>query len=109
MAQTAPRPKWGAGSFSAWMRHGLKELRAVFYHDSPIGREAEMGMYGTATPHEVWNSKTQEKRPMQNHNPNQSAPAQEPSMVDARIQEVEQAQMEQQHQPQQEMQHERGE
>jgi hypothetical protein len=107
MARSAsPRPKWGAGSFSAWMRHGLKELRAVFYHDSPIGREAEMGMYGTATPHEVWNSRTKEPRSMNTqHHPNQSAPEQEHSMVDDRIKQAEQAQ-ENQHQQQQEPPHE---
>ena len=51
MARSAPRPKWGAGSFSAWMRQGLKELRAALYPDSPIARalrQVEVALNRTA-------------------------------------------------------------
>ncbi len=98
-SQTVRKPKWGAGSFSAWMRQGLKELRSLIYPQSAHGRDAELGMWGTATPHEVWNSRTQKppaKEIKAMNSPNQ-APEQEPShsTVDDRIA---QAQAEQEHQ-----------
>jgi hypothetical protein len=105
----AASPKWGAGSFSAWMRQGLKELRAALYPDSPIAREAEMGMYGTVTPSEVVAQRNpdKEKHPMQAHDPHQSIPEPQQesrSIVDDRIQQSrEQAQPE----PQQEKEQER--
>ena len=45
--------KIGAGSFSAWMRTGLREARNLLYPDSNVATTPEYGMYGTKTPGEV--------------------------------------------------------
>jgi hypothetical protein len=45
--------KIGEGHFSAWMRQGLRELRAAFYPDSNVAQPPEYGLYGTKTPGEV--------------------------------------------------------
>lgn len=51
-------PPIGAGHLEAMGRLGLKELRAAaFFHDSNIAQPSEQGLYGTATPQEVMDSK----------------------------------------------------
>jgi hypothetical protein len=45
--------KIGEGSFSAWLRTGLREIRAALYPDSNVAQAPEYGMYGTKTPGEV--------------------------------------------------------
>jgi hypothetical protein len=60
MAGTA---KWGAGTFNAWLRLGLRELRAAIYPVSDIAREAEMGTWGTLTPGEVVEQKRGDTEP----------------------------------------------
>ncbi len=45
--------KVGEGHFSAWLRQGLRELRAVFYPESNVAQQPEYGLYGTRTPGEV--------------------------------------------------------
>lgn len=47
------KPPIGAGSFEAWMRQGLKELRGALYPESNVAQPTEHGMYGTVTPGEV--------------------------------------------------------
>ena len=39
--------KIGEGHFSAWMRQGLREIRAMFYPESNVAQPAEYGLYGT--------------------------------------------------------------
>jgi hypothetical protein len=113
--QPARKPKWGAGSFSAWMRQGLKELRSLIYPQSPHSRDAELGLWGTSTPHEVWNSRNQKpaitppaKENKAMNSPNQNTPEQEPAPAHTSMEDrIAQALAEQQHQPQQEMEHEK--
>lgn len=45
--------KIGEEHFSAWLRQGLRELRAAFYPESNVAQPAEYGLYGTKTPGEV--------------------------------------------------------
>jgi hypothetical protein len=45
--------KIGQGSFGAWMRLGLRELRAVFFPESNVAQPSEYGIFGTLTPGEV--------------------------------------------------------
>lgn len=47
------KPKVGAGSLGAWMRQGLRELRAALYPESNVAQQTEYGMYGTKTPGEI--------------------------------------------------------
>lgn len=55
-----PKPPYGAGSWQAFQRLGLHELRAALYPNSNVAQPTEMGMYGTATPQEVANEKQNE-------------------------------------------------
>ena len=50
----AEKPKIGAGHAGAWMRLGLRELRAAFFPESNIAQQSEYGIVGTKTPGEVW-------------------------------------------------------
>jgi hypothetical protein len=45
--------KIGEEHLSAWLRQGLRELRAAFYPDSNVAQPPEYGLYGTKTPGEV--------------------------------------------------------
>lgn len=45
--------KIGAGHLSAMARLGLRELRGALYPQSNVAQPSELGLYGTATPHEV--------------------------------------------------------
>jgi len=45
--------KIGAGHLSAMARLGLRELRGALYPESNVAQPPELGVYGTATPHEV--------------------------------------------------------
>lgn len=49
----ASGPKIGEGTFSAWMRQGLREVRAMLYPESNVAQQPEYGLYGTRTPGEV--------------------------------------------------------
>ncbi|MBX3412818.1 MAG: hypothetical protein KF708_09025 [Pirellulales bacterium] len=49
----ASGPKIGEGTFSAWMRQGLREVRAMLYPESNVAQQTEYGLYGTRTPGEV--------------------------------------------------------
>lgn len=54
------RPPIGAGSFQAWMRQGLKEVRGMIYPESNVAQPTEHGMYGTVTPGEVRDQRREE-------------------------------------------------
>ena len=56
------KPPIGAGSFEAWMRQGLKELRGALYPESNVAQPTEHGMYGTVTPGEVRDQRREEAR-----------------------------------------------
>jgi hypothetical protein len=45
--------KVGEGHFSAWLRQGLREFRALLYPESNVAQAPEYGLYGTRTPGEV--------------------------------------------------------
>lgn len=45
--------KIGDGHAEAWLRQGLRELRAALYPDSNVAQPPEYGLYGTRTPGEV--------------------------------------------------------
>lgn len=49
--------KIGSSHASAWMRQGLRELRAAVYPASNVGQTPEVGLYGTLTPGEVAESR----------------------------------------------------
>ena len=49
--------KIGAGHASAMARLGLRELRGAMYPESNVAQQPELGLYGTATPHEVHQSR----------------------------------------------------
>lgn len=49
--------KIGAGHLSAMARLGLRELRGALYPESNVAQPPELGVYGTATPHEVHQSR----------------------------------------------------
>lgn len=48
------KQKIGAGHASAMARMGLRELRGAIYPGSNVAQQPELGVYGTATPHEVF-------------------------------------------------------
>jgi hypothetical protein len=60
--QEEPKPKIGAGHFWAWLRQGLRELRAIFYPESNVAQPAEYGLFGTKTPGEVAESRRADER-----------------------------------------------
>ena len=46
--------KIGEGTFGAWLRTGLNELRNCFFPESNVAQKhTEYGMYGTLTPGEI--------------------------------------------------------
>lgn len=49
--------KIGTGHLEAMARLGLRELREAMYTDSNIAQQSEYGLYGTATPGEVSESR----------------------------------------------------
>jgi len=53
----AGKRKIGAGHLGAMGRLGLRELRAAAYTDSNVAQSPEYGLYGTATPGEVSESR----------------------------------------------------
>lgn len=57
--------KIGEGHFAAWMRQGLRELRAAFYPDSNVAQAPEYGLYGTRTPGEVAEARRAGERDME--------------------------------------------
>ncbi len=62
MARDDPKPKFGSGHLSAFLRQGLRELRAAFYPESNVAQQAEYGIYGTKTPGEVASDKKNDAR-----------------------------------------------
>lgn len=50
-------PKIGAGHADAMFRQGLAELRAALYPESNVAQPPQLGLYGTATQREVYDSK----------------------------------------------------
>ncbi len=56
------KPKIGAGSFSAWMRTGWREIRAALYPESNIAQQPDGGIWGNKTPGEVMEEKQGEAR-----------------------------------------------
>ena len=54
---TSGHHKIGAGHLEAMGRLGLREFRAAAYPDSNIAQPSEYGIYGTATPGEVSESR----------------------------------------------------
>jgi hypothetical protein len=61
--------KIGEEHFSAWMRQGLRELRAALYPDSNIAQQAEYGLYGTKTPGEVAEDRRDQPRDLEEEMP----------------------------------------
>jgi hypothetical protein len=61
--------KVGEGHFSAWMRQGLRELRAAFYPDSNVAQSPEYGLYGTKTPGEVAEDRRGDARDLEDEKP----------------------------------------
>lgn len=53
MSSANVKPKFGAGSFKAWLRQGLSELRNALYPESNVSRQTEPGMWGTQTQGEI--------------------------------------------------------
>jgi hypothetical protein len=47
------KQKMGDGHLDAWLRQGLRELRAAVYPESNVAQQPEYGLYGTRTPGEV--------------------------------------------------------
>ena len=72
--------KIGEGHFAAWMRQGLRELRAAFYPDSNIAQSPEYGLYGTRTPGEV-----AESRDLNARNPDEEGPRENDSVLADRM------------------------
>jgi hypothetical protein len=64
--------KIGEGSWSAWWRQGLRELRGAIYPDSNVAQAPEYGMYGTKTPGEVAEDQRGEPRDLEDEQPKQS-------------------------------------
>jgi len=64
--------KIGEEHFSAWMRLGLRELRAVFYPDSNVAQPPEYGLYGTKTPGEVAEDRRGDPRDLEDEAPKMS-------------------------------------
>lgn len=61
--------KIGEEHFAAWMRQGLRELRAVFYPDSNVAQAPEYGLYGTKTPGEVAEDRRGTSRDLEDEKP----------------------------------------
>ena len=53
-------PKIGAGHAAGMLRQGVKELRATLYPESNVAQPTDLGVYGGATPQEVYDSKQPE-------------------------------------------------
>jgi hypothetical protein len=64
--------KIGEEHFSAWMRQGLRELRAVFYPDSNVAQQPEYGLYGTKTPGEVAEDRRETPRDLEDEAPKEN-------------------------------------
>lgn len=61
--------KIGSEHFAAWLRQGLRELRAVFYPDSNVAQQPEYGLYGTKTPGEVAEDRHSDGRDLEDERP----------------------------------------
>jgi len=57
-----PKAKIGKGSFEAWLRLGLRELRSAFYPGSNVAQASEYGMWGNKTPGEVADERRPDER-----------------------------------------------
>lgn len=75
--------KIGEGTFSAWLREGLHELRAVIYPDSNIAQRTEYGMYGTMTPGEIAEDRRGKPRDLEDEVPQRNE-----SILEQRMQPV---------------------
>ncbi|MCK6486425.1 MAG: hypothetical protein HUU22_11050 [Phycisphaerae bacterium] len=73
-----PRTKIGAGSFSAWIRTGWREIRAALYPDSNIAQQPDGGIWGNKTPGEVMVEKQGETRD----------PDEKPSLLKDRLEQI---------------------
>lgn len=62
MADKQPQPKIGAGSLSAWIRTGWREIRAALYPESNVAQQPDVGMWGNRTPGEVMQERSGETR-----------------------------------------------
>lgn len=87
MAKEEQPQKIGAGHASAMFRQGLAELRGAFYQDSKISPPTMYGIAGTKTPGEVMEDKKIESRD----------PDENPSILDERLNQIEQEAIEPQH------------
>lgn len=64
MSQSSDKkPKIGAGHMSAMLRQGLKEIQAMVYADSNIGREPEVGTFGNPTQSQIVDQQNPDKAP----------------------------------------------
>ena len=72
--------KIGEGHGSAFMRQGLRELRAAMYPDSNVAQQPEYGLYGTKTPGEV-----AEDRRGGDRDPDEEKPAEKESVLSERM------------------------
>ncbi|MBL8827915.1 MAG: hypothetical protein JNM18_13140 [Planctomycetaceae bacterium] len=75
--------KIGEGSWKAFWRQGLRELRATVYPESNVAQPAEYGMYGTKTPGEVAEDRRGDGRDLEEEQPQQRE-----SVLGSRLQEA---------------------
>jgi hypothetical protein len=61
--------KIGEGSWSAWLRTGLREMRNIFYPGGNVSVAPEYGMYGTKTPGEVAEDRRGDARDLEEEQP----------------------------------------
>jgi hypothetical protein len=78
--------KIGSGHFSAWLRQGLREIRAALYPDSNVAQPPEYGLYGTKTPGEVAEDRRGDARDLEDE-----APKEGDSMLADRMRQAEMA------------------
>ena len=65
-------PKIGEGHASAWLRQGLREVRAAIYPESNVAQPPEYGLYGTMTPGEIAESRRPDPTPSLEEEPKPS-------------------------------------
>jgi len=80
MPKDQQQPKIGAGTVDAMLRQGLAEARNALYPDSNIAQPPQLGMFGTSTPREVYETRNGDSLE------HEEAPH---SMIAGRLQEVE--------------------
>ena len=60
MGNEAAGPKIGAGHAAGMLRQGIRELRGALYPESNVAQPLDLGIYGSATPQEVYDARQQQ-------------------------------------------------